>query len=532
MGTILLSWVGHTDRKILKAHASDPEYPGPIGRAIKACNPDKTVLLFDLKPDQGDQDCDDFKAILPAAWRNRVKVRPVRLADPTDYTAIYEASRQALSCCAQEEPDAKFLVHISSGSPAMHAVWIILAKTEYPAKLIQTSREKEVQEIDIPFGLSLRALPGFLSLSDDRLGAIRASLPKTAAFDGIVGESKILEEQKILAKRIAMISEPVLILGQSGTGKELFARAIHQASNRNEGPFVPVNCGAIPESLIESELFGHEKGAFTGATEKFDGKFAQADGGVIFLDEIGEMPLAMQVRLLRVLQEKKYCRVGGRKELSANCRIIAATNREILTEVVAGRFREDLYYRLAQLILRLPSLDERGLQDKRLLIRYILKNLNDSANTKWQFYKEKQLDADAMKLVLNTFFPGNVRQLEHIVTRAALLYSPLEARIIDAEAISCAISDDWHDNAAIRAWPELGGGIDLDGMLRDCEAHYLKKAIERTQGNLTQAAKLLGLTRQTFSSRLKNYAELKHRVDASPKPNPKPGQPGNTVPKK
>jgi transcriptional regulator with GAF, ATPase, and Fis domain len=229
----------------------------------------------------------------------------------------------------------------------MAAVWIILAKTRFPAELIQSSAKYGVQTASVPFDIAADFIPDLLRNSDAKLKQLSAAEPpETPEFADIIHRSQAMRRIIARARYVASRSVPVLLEGASGTGKELFARAIHKASVRREKAFVPVNCGAIPPDLVESELFGHEKGAFTGATDARPGYFENADNGTLFLDEIGELPLAAQVKLLRALQEGEVRRLGGKHAKKVDVRIIAATNRDLLEEISSGRFRADLFYRL------------------------------------------------------------------------------------------------------------------------------------------------------------------------------------------
>ena len=230
----------------------------------------------------------------------------------------------------------------------MAAVWILLGKTRFPAELIESSRDHGVRTASVPFDISADFIPDLLREQDDRLRRSSASEPPEAPeFADILHRSRVMSRLVQRARRVAVRNVPVLIDGESGTGKEMLARAIHRASPRRERPFVAVNCGAIPAQLVESELFGHERGAFTDAKESRKGYFEAASGGTLFLDEVGELPAAAQVKLLRVVQEGEIVRLGATKPMKVDTRIVAATNRSLVDEIAEGRFREDLFYRFA-----------------------------------------------------------------------------------------------------------------------------------------------------------------------------------------
>ncbi len=306
------------------------------------------------------------------------------------------------------------------------------------------------------------------------------------SFEDIVGNSPAMKECVRLAKIAANSAATVLIQGESGTGKELIAQAIHNASLRSEGPFIAINCGAIPRNLVESELFGYEDGAFTGAKQGGrPGKFELAHGGTIFLDEIGEMPLDIQVKLLRVLQEKRITRVGGQRYLDIDVRVIAATNRDVALEVREGNFRHDLYYRLNVLPIYVPPLRER-LEDIPPLLGYLLKKMCRQLDV-----HDKRFSNDALARIMTYEWPGNVRELENVVERAVNI---CEYDEIGAEYLPRTMGE----KTEVAAWSQLS--------LRDAEKKIIKETLHNTRGNISHAAKLLGIGRNTLYSKLRDYA--------------------------
>lgn len=304
-----------------------------------------------------------------------------------------------------------------------------------------------------------------------------------------------------MAHQLALRDVPVLLQGESGTGKELFARAIHQASYRSSKPFVAVNCGAIPLELVDAELFGHEKGAFTGATTARVGYFESADGGTLFLDEIGELPLASQVRLLRVLQEREVTRIGSTRTKHIDIRVIAATNRVLSDEVREGRFREDLFHRLAVGVLLLPPLRQRE-GDLGLLIDSILANINAEASTQ-PGYNHKKLDVGARNLLIQHPWPGNVRELHNTLLRASIWATG--DRITDqdvAESLAVTVTPKVE---TVLGRP-LDQGFSLPDLIADVARHYLEHAMAQAHGNKSEASRLLGLgSYQTLSNWLQKY---------------------------
>jgi two-component system response regulator PilR (NtrC family) len=314
----------------------------------------------------------------------------------------------------------------------------------------------------------------------------------------LLGRSPSMRAVLDLVARIAAMRTTVLVTGESGTGKERIARAIHDLSERKGKPFLVVNCGALPEALIESELFGHEKGAFTGATSKSAGLFRDADGGTVLLDEVGELPTSLQVKLLRVLQERTVRPVGATQELSVDVRVLAATNRNVEADVASGRLRQDLYYRLNVIRIELPPLRDRKedipLLTERFLRRFAREMAKDVTG----------LSPDAMRALERYTFPGNVRELENLIERAVALAG---SRMIGLGDLSREVS-----GMAASATPALLAlppeGCNLDEVLGEAERRLLVSALERTGGIRTAAAKLLGITFRSLRYRL-----AKHGLD-------------------
>lgn len=333
--------------------------------------------------------------------------------------------------------------------------------------------------------------------------AMNLAMKKTLRFGRIIGESP--EMQRIFERitQVASTRTSVLISGESGTGKELIARAIHEVSPRASQAFVVVNCGSIPENLMESAFFGHKKGSFTGASADQKGFFEAADGGTIFLDEISELPLSLQVKLLRALQERKILPVGGTQEIPVDFRIISATNRSLEEAVILGNFREDLFYRLNVIGIRVPPLRERK-EDLRMLAQHFLD----------KFAREMgkgvtKLSSYALDLLQRYDFPGNVRELENLIERSVALSS---TNIILPESLSLSfhkrkhsIKGDIRHTAEMDALEDVASGVDLDGILEGIEKRYLDKALDLTRGNKQRAADLLGITFRSMRYRLSKY---------------------------
>jgi DNA-binding NtrC family response regulator len=327
------------------------------------------------------------------------------------------------------------------------------------------------------------------------LETVGRALTKLTQLDTeIVSVSPEMDKVKKLILKVARSNSTVLIRGESGTGKELIARSIHQNSPRADEVFQAVNCAAINENLLESELFGHERGSFTGAVGEKKGLFEVADGGTLFLDEIGELDISLQAKLLRALQERQIRRVGGTKELNVDVRVVAATNRDLLKMTQDGRFREDLYYRLNVLSIEIPPLRERR-SDIPLLIDYFIKK-----HTKNSSQKIKGLSPEARKLLLDYPYPGNVRQLESAIERAALLAEgdTISLEDLPPEMQSAEFAPSGNADALFKLPP---AGINFE----DVERSLILQAMDRTDYNITKAAKLLGLTFRTLQYRLEKF---------------------------
>jgi two-component system NtrC family response regulator len=284
-------------------------------------------------------------------------------------------------------------------------------------------------------------------------------------------------------ERVADTDVSVMLMGASGTGKELLARGLHDASRRRDRPFVAINCAAIPETLLEAELFGYEKGAFTGAVKSTEGKIELAEGGTLFLDEIGDVPVALQVKLLRFIQERVIERLGGRRQIDVDVRIVCATHQDLEAMIVEGRFREDLWYRLAELVLKVPPLSERS-GDTLLLARHFLR----------RFAKDMRRPArgftpEAIAVMSGWSWPGNVRELENRVKRAVIM---AEGKLVGPQDLDLEGDGE-------------GGPINLRAVREVADRKAIRHAIARTDGNISSAAKLLGISRPTLYDLMKQY---------------------------
>ena len=492
-----ISWIGAADHESSElTRGSDI---GPIATAL--CGEtryDRIYLLTNYDFDRSNKYCEwlESKSNYTASTTDLFRVD---LSSPIDYADIYAEVSSNLQQAGLPRDDVELTFHVSPGTPAMAAIWIILSKTRFPAKLIQTSREKGVESVDFFFDLASDFLPEYLQRSGERVRRLSdAAQLSTPEFKKIIHQSQVVASQIGLARRIAAYEVPVLILGETGTGKELFAEAIHAASSRAGQPFVAVNCGAIAPELANSELFGHKKGAFTGATADRKGYFLEASGGTLFLDEVGDLPLDTQVRLLRALQSHEITPMGQSKPIKINTRILAATHRDLAADVAAGRFREDLFHRLAVGILRLPPLRERT-GDLELLTHHFLASINaDSAGRPEA--QNKTITPAALKLLQSHVWPGNVRELYHTLLRAVIWSAGPDVTEQDIQAAMLPVAR----TAVPNHFQVLSNGFELQEQLDEVARSLINQALQQSGQRKSAAAKLLGFANhQTLANWMK-----------------------------
>lgn len=497
MRKVLITWLGRTD---LRAPSEGAQVGvGPIAQALDARPFDEVFLLSDY----AEQAVAPYLKWLGVRTSARLEVLEEKLSGPTQFGEIHEAAVRAVQRAVGERPrETTLTFHLSPGTPAMAAIWILLGKTRFPAELIESSKDHGVRTVSIPFDLSVDFLPDLLREKDERLRqAVAAETPEAPEFADIIHRSRVMSRLILKARRVAARNLPVLIEGESGTGKEMLARAIHRASPRRDRPFIAVNCGAIPAELVESELFGHERGAFTDAKQPRKGYFEAAEGGTLFLDELGDLPGPAQVKLLRAVQEGEVVRLGASKPLRVDVRIVAATNRTLTEEIAAERFREDLFYRLAVAVLKIPPLRERA-GDLGLLIDHVLAQVNCEAGSE-PGYKDKKLSAGARNLLLVHAWPGNVRELLNTLRRAAIW---TDGAMISAEDAREALLPAAPIGRQQVLGRPLGGGLNLPELLKEVARHYLGRAMDEAHGNKTKAAELVGLpSYQTLTNWLTRY---------------------------
>jgi sigma-54 specific flagellar transcriptional regulator A len=472
----------------------------------------------------------DSEATALQALLHFLDIEPVLVRDLAELRASTHCNTDCVAVIARRETVAALGLELVTQLRAMRQpLPVICISADGLPKIAETSTDVAWFHLETP--VKQRRLSAVLNQAQNvRSG--HPTQPGTHRFRPS-GASKAMRAVHRLIEQVAPFDTNVLILGESGTGKEMVARHIHELSGRAAHPFVPVNCGAIPADLLESELFGHEKGAFTGALSTRLGRFEFAEGGTLFLDEIGDMSLQMQVKLLRVLQERSFERVGSNKTIRCNVRIIAATHRDLDAAIIAGRFREDLYYRLNVFPLQMPPLRER-LDDLPVLIEHLVQRQSHSAGRAIQF------DKSAMACLARNRWPGNVRELANLLERLAILFpaqtitgadlpdryrsgaavgwlgsevridarsEPLEAAAQELEPETDIVQERESD-AVVYEMMDAGlprGGIDLKDHMSAIEIGLIRKALEEADGTVAGAARLLRIRRTTLVEKLRKY---------------------------
>jgi len=483
---ILLTFTGFHD-PYSKGLVDQEEQPGPILSLLNVRSFEH-VFLFDT-PTTREISRNTKEAINALHPDCEVHVLDMKLTDPTSYRDIFGGLKQHAHAIQEEHGPASFYISVASGTPQMHACWVLLASSgEIPAKILHVRPPRFVTK-DLPpvseIDLSSDEFPSVrFKSSSFALGEHEVDVDSARVELGIVGDHptmlKALEMGTMLAPSLA----PILITGETGTGKELFARYVHALSGRPQDTFIAVNCAAIPEDLVESILFGHKKGAFTGAVSDQTGKFDAANKGTLFLDELGELPLPAQAKLLRVLQDGVVEPIGQTKGHAVNVRIVAATNRELRKQIRKGNFRKDLYYRLNVGEIKLPSLRERRSDIPKLAL-HILDRLNGSLK------RQRRLTADALSRLQAHNWEGNIRDLENVIERSVRL-----SRVEVLDASDLLITEPITYADPLDALPEPYEGFSLDKFLGSARKQMILRALEAANGNQSQAARMLGVTPQ------------------------------------
>ncbi|MBN2232561.1 MAG: sigma-54-dependent Fis family transcriptional regulator [Deltaproteobacteria bacterium] len=451
-----------------------------------------SVLIVDDEPDVRRSLVDIFSDEGYAASGAETGGEAIRLAAAEGFDLVL------LDIWLPDTDGLQVLEQLKAARPEMPVIMISGHGTIETA--VQSTKLGAFDFIEKPFSLEKLVITAENALTISRLRRENIQLRERFQREShLIGTSRRIATLREQIGVIGPTNGWVLITGENGTGKELVARAIHRLSPRSGRPFVDVNCAAIPESLIESELLGHEKGAFTGATERKSGKFEQADGGTIFLDEIGDMSLNTQAKILRVLQEQSFTRLGSSRPITIDVRVIAATNKHMETAIEDGTFREDLYYRLNVIPVEVPPLRERP-EDIPLLANHFLRRFSGSGNCDGT---DKQLDADAMALLQHYAWPGNVRELKNLMERLAIM---VPGPRIAAADLPAAMREETDTSAATAA---AAGGLDefmapsFSEAVDRFESHYLRTKLREFDGNVSRTAAAIGITRRNLHRKIK-----------------------------
>jgi DNA-binding NtrC family response regulator len=484
---ILLTFTGFHD-PYFKGLLDQEEQPGPIISLLKNRLFNK-IYLFDT-PNTKDITSNTKEEIQKLIPDIEVDIKSTPLSDPTNYEDILFGLKAHLEEIQNKEVKAEFFIAVASGTPQMHASWLLLsASGVIPANIIHirppkfvTKDHPIISEIDL----------NFIDFPDVRLRSPGVRRTDETEADpnivlqglGIVGDHPSMQKVFEIGALLAPSTVPILIQGETGTGKELIAKYIHQMSGRVDKPFIPVNCAAIPTELAESVLFGHKQGAFTGAIRDQIGKFDSADNGSLFLDELGELSLIAQSKLLRVLQDGIIEPLGSSKSHKVNVRIICATNRSLKKLINRGEFREDLYYRLNVGELKLPSLRERRSDIPKIAL-FILDKINLSLRNPRRF------STKALARLQSHKWHGNVRDLENVIERSVRLSRNLT---IDADDLIITEPVTYAD--PLEALPEPNEGFELDMFIKSVRKQLILRAIEKAGGNKSKAASMLGISPQ------------------------------------
>jgi DNA-binding NtrC family response regulator len=487
MENILLTFTGFQDPYALGL-IGDEEQPGPILSLLANKSFDRVILFSTPRTEKNTSaTLESLRKLYPRLF---VEVVDLLLEDPTDYLTILRGLRKTTRERSKKTPKANYFISVSSGTPQMHACWVLLASCgEIPAHILNVRPQRFVSKE--------RPLITEVDLNAPEFPIVRSPICRTepitsppSNYEAVVQNLGIVSDHPSMRKALEMGSSlapstvPILILGETGTGKELFARFIHQLSGRSSAPFVPLNCAAIPKDLAESVLFGHRKGAFTGAVSDQPGVFDRADHGTLFLDEIGELPVSSQAKLLRVLEDGLVEPIGDKKSHKADARVIAATNQDLGRAIKRGQFREDLYYRLNVGEIRLPALRERKSDIPKLAL-YILDQVNATIKN------PKRLSPSALARLENHSWPGNVRDLENVIERSARL---TRQDLLDADDLMISEPITYADPLA--ALPEPSEGFSLEDFVGSARKQLILRAMELARGNQSEAARLLGITPQ------------------------------------
>ncbi|MEE2024867.1 sigma-54 dependent transcriptional regulator [Alkalimonas sp. MEB004] len=489
---VLISWLGKTDIEKMKQN----ELASIATLATRHTVSFDEILILANAWEEDWQSYED--------WLNKrlhIMDRPATASivhqsmdSPTNYQAIAAIMQRHLEHLSTS--NNRIYINLTSGTPAMTAISVLFGKGIYDCRFLQSGPDNSVEEVHIPFDFAAT----YARVARTSISAkVMAGPDFNGAFNDLVAQSASMQVLIQQASRLALTDLPALILGESGTGKEVLATAIHAGSSRSAKVLKTINCGALPENLVDSILFGHVKGAFTGADKEHAGLFEQANGGTLFLDEVGELTPAVQVKLLRVLQQGEITRVGDSKTRRVDVRILAATHRPLISMVADGTFREDLFYRLAVGVIELPPLRQRR-EDIPVLVSQILAEIN-ATFAKIPDYQSKKISDSAINFIKEQPWPGNIRALWNTLSRAVLWAKSDELSLQDIAGVQLQLKSNSQDNHSL---PPLVAGFDVQQYIDGIKEKIIVAALEQTGGNLSKSAKLLGLANhQTLSNWMK-----------------------------
>lgn len=492
MRKTLLSFAGFHDPYTPDVPSGPPQ-AGPVLTLVRQVGFDSVTLFRTPGAYENTSRTED--ALRKSDPSLEIVVEDMALPDPTDYAAIFLELRRVLRGIAEKDQsgDVEFFIGLASGTPQMHAAWLLLvASGELPARILITRPARfvteqlaAVNEVDV-YTAPFPAVRSYVAHEEEHPGDKTAEFNAALKEAGIVGEHPSMRRVLQRAAVLASTKYPVLISGETGTGKELLARFIHRLSGRDSSRFIPVNCAAIPKDLLESTLFGHRKGAFTGAQTNQTGKFDIAHGGTLFLDELGELSPELQPKLLRVLQDSIVEPVGAPSGHRVDVRLIAATNIDVQSAIKAGELRDDLYYRLKVGTCHIPPLRHRRSDIPRLALCF-LDHFNAAHG------KGVRFSAEAMTWLRQQHWPGNIRELQNAIDSAALFAN---SGIVDVKDLVVAVEV---TGIAMGDLPEPAEGFDMQQYLGSVRERLIERALEIAGGRQNRASRLLGVTPQALS---------------------------------
>ena len=486
---ILLTWLGTADIESMQQ-----DNAGTIA-TIASFNEipfDRIVILANHREEVWEQYSYWLSKRMSMLGRpyKEIHIKNAFIETPIDYASITKTSKKWIDKLSQLSQD--LVINLTSGTPAMTTISVLIGKGKTNTSFVQATRENRILNVDIPLNFAIEYTK---SAAKNMASSAISLITNKTAFDSLIAYSPAMKIVKRQALRLAPTELPALIFGETGTGKEVLAKTLHFGSLRTDKQIKTVNCGAFPENLVESMLFGHVKGAFTGAISEHKGLFEQADGGTLFLDEVGELSSDIQVKLLRALQEGEVTRVGDDKTISVDVRVIAATHCDLMKMVEEGTFREDLFYRLAVGIISMPALRERK-EDIPVLIEELMQEINEKAS-KQPNYMSKKISQSAINFIIDQLWLGNIRELWNTLNRA-FLWS--DNQVLSHDDIENALITRQYNALNANIYLSATQPVDINQLVDNYKEKYVQEALKVSGGNKTKAAKMLGLkSHQVFT---------------------------------